>query len=186
MIRFLIVAAAALAQGPPGGGPSLSKEADVQDVVARMTAFDKDGDGKLARGEVSDARLLGLFDRADADKDGAVTKAELTALAEAEHSDAPDFDFGPPPGGGPGFDGFPGAPPSRPGEVLSPPLRQALELTPEQRGKIDELQAKVDAALAEILTDAQKAELKAAARPGPGPGGPPPGRGPGRRRPGPR
>ncbi|OJW12391.1 MAG: hypothetical protein BGO49_21300 [Planctomycetales bacterium 71-10] len=173
MISTLIVAVV-LAQGP-GGGPSLSKAADVEDLVGRMTAFDKDGDGKLTKAEVSDARLLGLFARADADGDGAVTKAELTALGEAEHSDTPDFDFGPggpPPGGPP--PGFPGTPAARPGEVLSPPVRKALNLTPEQRAKVDELQAKVDAALAEILTDAQKKELKAAAdRPAP----------PGRRRP---
>ena len=47
-----------------------------------MMAFDKDKDGKLTKAEVSDERLHRLFDRADADKDGFVTKQELTALAE--------------------------------------------------------------------------------------------------------
>lgn len=176
MISTMIVLAA-MAQGQ-----SLSKAADVDDLVGRMMAFDKDGDGKLTRLEIADARLLGLFARADADKDGSVTKAELTALGEAEHSGKPDF--GPPPGGpapgGPGFDGFPGTPAARPGEVLSPPVRQALQLTPEQLKRVDEVQAKVDEALAEILTDVQKRELKAVADlPGP-PSGP---HGPGRRRP---
>lgn len=170
MISTLIVAAV-LAQGP-GGRPSLSKAADVEDLVGRMMAFDKDGDGKLTRLEISDARLLGLFARADADGDGAVTKAELTALGEAEHSGTRGP--GPGPGGpSPGFDGFPGTPAARPGEVLSPPVRQALNLTPEQRAKVDELQAKVDAALAEILTDAQKKDLKSATDRSAPPGGPP-------------
>ena len=53
-----------------------------------MMAFDADKDGKLTRGEMTDARLLRMFDRADADKDGTVTKAELDRLGkEQEHRD---------------------------------------------------------------------------------------------------
>ena len=175
MLSTLLILAA-LAQGP-GREPTLSKAADVEDLVQRMTAFDKNGDGELTKDEITDARLLGLFTRADADGDGVVTKAELTTLGEAEHSDTPDFDFGPGPGGPPpGFDGRPGPggpppgfgrPPIRPGEILPDPIRQTLELTPEQRKKLDELQAKVDAELAEILTDTQRERLKTFAdRPG--------------------
>ena len=43
-------------------------------------AFDADRNGKLTKSEVTDARLLGLFDRADANKDGTVTKEELSWL----------------------------------------------------------------------------------------------------------
>ncbi len=46
-----------------------------------MMEFDKDKDGKLTRAEVTDERLIRLFNRADADKDGTVTREELTALA---------------------------------------------------------------------------------------------------------
>lgn len=75
-----------------------------------MMAFDKNGDGKLTKEEVTDERLHRLFDRADTNKDGVVTKEELIALAavmEAEMSQAggrggPGGDFGGPPGGGPG------------------------------------------------------------------------------------
>ncbi len=51
-------------------------QAPADGLVARMMAFDKDGDGKLTKSEVTDERLHRLFDRADADKDGTVTKAD--------------------------------------------------------------------------------------------------------------
>jgi hypothetical protein len=170
-------------------------------LVARMMAFDKDGDGKLSKSEVTDERLHRLFDRADADKDGTVTKAELTALAA---KDAASFGsprgFGPPgefgrpggfgPPGGPGRPGGPTTGPPRPGEILPSFLRRALDLTPEQKAQLDELQKDVDSRLAKILTDVQKKTLDQMRRrgpgrpgdfgppvrrePGPGPGGPPP------------
>jgi hypothetical protein len=170
----LIVASFAPAQNPAGA----------DDLVARMMAFDKDGDGKLTRSEVTDERLHRLFDRADADKDGSVTKAELTALAAKEQASfrgAPGG-FGPP-GGGPGGPGGPMMAPPRPGEILPLFLQRALNLTPEQKAQLDELQKDVDSRLAKILTDAQKKTLDQMRRRGPGgPGGFGP---PGRRRPGP-
>ncbi len=48
--------------------------------VKRMMEFDKNNDEKLTRAEITDVRLLDLFDRADANKDGFVTRAELTAF----------------------------------------------------------------------------------------------------------
>ena len=50
-------------------------------LVVRMMAFDKKHDGKLTKDEVTDPRLKRLFDEADANKDGVVTKDELIALA---------------------------------------------------------------------------------------------------------
>ena len=87
----LIAASFALAQNP----------APADGLVARMMAFDKDGDGKLTKSEVTDERLHRLFDRADADKDGTVTKAELAAL---EAKESASFR------GGPGGFGPPGGP----------------------------------------------------------------------------
>ena len=66
------------ANTPRNGPPSASV---VDSIVARMMAFDKNKDGKLTRDEITDQRLLRLFERADADKNGVVTKEELTALA---------------------------------------------------------------------------------------------------------
>ncbi len=162
-------------------------------LVARMMAFDKDGDGKLSKSEVTDERLHRLFDRADADKDGTVTRVELTALAA---KDAASFGRGsalPAASALPGGPGGPGGPmmgPPRPGEILPAFLRRALDLTPEQKAQLDELQKDVDSRLAKILTDAQKKTLDQMRRrgpggpggfgppgrrgPGPGPGGPPP------------
>jgi len=131
----LLIAAssAATAQGPGGGRAGPSGPADAADLVARMMAFDADKDGSLTKAEVTDERLLRLFNRADANKDGVVTKDELTGLAAKEHTE----DRGGPGGGGPGgggrgggrggpMMGFP-----RPGEVLPPMLQQRLGLTRE-------------------------------------------------------
>src|SRR5205809_718222 len=67
--------------GPKGGKGGLSGEALVEDIVNRMMAFDTNKDGKLTRDEITDTRLLRLFDKADADKDGVVTREELLAVA---------------------------------------------------------------------------------------------------------
>ncbi len=106
MIAFALLGAsplaiAAVAQRTPGDGPgaALTKLADVDDLVTRLLAFDKKRDDKLAKIEITDRRLHHLFDRADADNDGLVTKDELSAFAAREHSDVPDFGGGP---GGPG------------------------------------------------------------------------------------
>ncbi|HWE36110.1 MAG TPA: EF-hand domain-containing protein [Isosphaeraceae bacterium] len=171
-----LLAAATLAAAQRPG------EAD--DLVTRMMAFDKDKDGKLTKAEVTDDRLHRLFDRADADKDGTVTKAELTALAAKERATLRNGPGGPGGRGGPG--GF-GMGPPRPGVILPPPVRQALNLSSEQVKQLDELQKEVDAKLDKILTDDQKTQLQDMRRRGPGgpPGGPggfgPPG-GPGGRR----
>ncbi len=159
------VGAIATAQPPGGPGGGLSRSADVSDLESRMMAFDANKDGKLTRAELTDDRLVRLFGRADADKDGTVTKAELDALGEKEHIEDR---------GGPGFGG-PGGPPSRPGEVLSPMLQERLDLSDEQRSQVEKLQAEVDARLEKILNDEQKSTLQAARRRGPG--GVPPGGG---------
>ncbi len=155
-----------------------------------MMAFDENKDGKLTKDEVTDARLQRLFDRADADHDGTVTRQELTALAAREPAGGRGGfggpgggggpgGFGPPPGGGGpgGPGGFRGGPP-RPGEVLPAMFRDRLELTPEQTQQVDALQKDVDARLEKILTADQKAQLQQMRQRGPGGFGPPPG-GPG-------
>ena len=76
--------------------------------MARMMAFDRNGDGKLSKDEVTDARLQSLFKRADANKDGLVTKEELTALFKKDAA-AIVVRRGPGPRRGPG-----GFPPPRP------------------------------------------------------------------------
>ena len=65
-------------KGP--GGPAET----VATFVEKMMAFNKAKDGKLTKKELTDARLHGLFDRADANKDGVVTKEELEVLYAKE------------------------------------------------------------------------------------------------------
>ncbi|HVX15807.1 MAG TPA: EF-hand domain-containing protein [Pirellulales bacterium] len=185
----IVASATVLVAQPPafrGGGNRRGGGDVVAGSVAKMMAFDKDEDGKLSKAEVTDARLEALFDRADADKDGVVTKEELTALftreaASVRAGGGPGGRGGPPPGGpgGAGRFGPPeGSPFGRPriGEVLPRFLQDELELTSRQRAKLDELQADVDERLARILTEEQRQTL--AEMRDRGPGGPPPG-GPG-------
>src|SRR4051812_34374693 len=65
-------------QTAPPSGPANTSAVDA--FVARMMTYDKNKDGKLSRDEITDRRLLRLFDRADANRDGVVTREELTAL----------------------------------------------------------------------------------------------------------
>ncbi len=185
-VGWLCAAQAAIAQPPegPGAGPGrgFSKQEDADDLVSRMLAFDANKDGYLIRSEVTDNRLLRLFDRADADKNGRVTKSELTALAEKEHADLRGGPgFGPP--GGPGGFGPPGGPgfggPPRPGEILPAMVQDRLRLTPEQKNQLAGLQKEVDARLEKILNDDQRKQLIQMRRRGPGGFGPPGGGGPG-------
>jgi hypothetical protein len=104
----------------PASKDNPAKASAVDAIVARMMAFDKNKDGKLTRDEITDERLLRLFDRADANKDGVVTKEELVDLAtrmvaEEAAAGGQRGGFGPPDGppggggpGGPGGDGPPG------------------------------------------------------------------------------
>ena len=183
---LLIMAALAAAQGPGRGDPrEAQKAAEPDDLVARMMVFDKNKDGKLTMAEVTDERLHRLVERADANKDGFVTKEELTALDARETFSGrgggpggfgPGGGFGPPGGpGGPGMGGMP-----RPGEILPAMLRRRLNLTAEQEKRVADLQKEVDAKLAEILTAEQRDQLKAIRARGPGGFGPP--GGPGGRR----
>ncbi len=167
--------AASIAVAQRTGDNNRAGGAPQSDLVSRMMAFDKDKDGKLTRAEVTDERLLRLFDRADADKDGNVTRDELTALATREAAN----DRQSPSRGGPGGPGM--GPPPRPGEILPAMLQQRLGLSSEQKTQIEALQKEVDAKLAQILTDEQKTQLKQIRPRGPGGpggfgGGPPGGR----------
>jgi hypothetical protein len=50
-------------------------------------AFDRNGDGRLDREEVP-ARFQGLFERADTNKDGALTREELKQSASTSMDEA--------------------------------------------------------------------------------------------------
>jgi hypothetical protein len=181
---FALLASAtaiAFAQPPrPEGRPPGGDAGNVDSFLSRLMAFDANKDGRIQKDEVGDARLRPLIERADGDKDGVVTKDELTALF-AKESAALGPGRGPGPGavGGPVSPGprGPGGIPPQPGQVLPPFLQEALVLTEGQRKELDELQKEVDAKLAKILTEPQRQQLREMRERGPrGPGfGGPPG-----------
>lgn len=84
---------------------------DVTQFISKMLQFDKDGDGCLAASEMTDERLLPLFNRADLNSDAVVTRDELRIFFEKE---SPSRRAGPL---GPGTSGDPAGPngPSGPG-----------------------------------------------------------------------
>ncbi len=67
-------------RGEDGGGAAPAASAD--DLADTLMAFDRNGDGKLDRAELPD-RFHGLFDRADGNKDGSLTRDELKQSASA-------------------------------------------------------------------------------------------------------
>jgi Spy/CpxP family protein refolding chaperone len=153
-------------------------------LVTHMMRFDTRHNGKLTRDEITDDRLLRLFDEADANKDGIVTRDELIAIAVKLDSQVASDSGGPggPDGGrGMGFGGF-GGPgggrgmgrggPPAPGQILPPGLQNELGLTDQQKSELQTLQNEVDAQLAKILTPDQQQQLKQmSARGRGGPGG---------------
>ncbi len=101
--------------GPGFGGPGFG--GDPEAMIAETMRLDKNDDGKLDQSELGERRQ-GLMARADADKDGFVTKDELTK-AMTQRGGRGGFGGGRPgegrPGEGrPGEDGPPGE--GRPGE----------------------------------------------------------------------
>ncbi len=74
-------------RGGPGGRGGREKGAKTQppsadEMVQTLMAFDKNGDGQLTRDELPE-RMHGLFDRADADKNGILTVEEIRKAAQA-------------------------------------------------------------------------------------------------------
>lgn len=185
---------------PAPGGQGGQGGNSVEAAVTRLMAYDVNKDGKLSKDEVTDTRLQSLFQRADADHDGIVTKQELTALFTKE-AEATRGGPGGPGGRGPGGPGGPGAGPGgpggppdgpggpggpggrgpggpQPGQVLPPFLQDELNLTEAQRRDLQDLQKDVDTRLAKILTAEQMQQLRQMRGRGPGgPGGAPGGPG---------
>jgi hypothetical protein len=197
MLSICFAALAAVVRADEPGVPANNAPAHaayVDAFVTRMMAFSKNKDGKLTREEITDDRLVRLFDRIDVKHEGSVTKEQLVAFATKLAEEDNDGDRRGPggPGGGPGNDG-PGGPggdrggrgggpggrfgggPPRPGQILPGFLQERLNLTAEQKKQVETLQKEVDTKLARILTDDQKKQLKEMRNRGPGGNGPPPG-----------
>jgi hypothetical protein len=186
---FFVLTGSAQAQRYPQSTEKAKPTAEPE-LVSKMMAFDKNKDGELSRDEVTDERLLKLFDRADKNKDSIVTKEELIDVAKAEAPPAGGGRGGPggpggpgaggpggPGAGGPGGPGGPGRPgrggPPKPGQIMPDFMVEQLKLTDDQKKQLAELQKELDGKLDKLLTDDQKKMLKEMPR-GPmgGPGGP--------------
>lgn len=173
IIAFALVALSS-ADAQPGGKKSGKGSAEtLDDFVSRLMAFNKAKDGKLTKNDLIDPRLHDLFDRADADKNGVVTRAELEKLYASEKLEGGGFGdkkgkdgFGGDKKGKDGFgkgkDGgfFPKGGPPQPGQILQPFQQDALKLTEDQRAKLADLQKDVDSKLDQILTAEQKTQLR--------------------------
>jgi hypothetical protein len=176
---ILLLAASTTVAQP--GGKGKGKTETVDEFVDKVMAFNKAKDGKLTKTELTDPRLHALFDRADTNKDGVVTRAELEALFAREKLEGGGF--GGPDGdkkgkGGPDGEkkgkGPKGGGPPRPGQVLPPFIQDALDLTDSQKTQIADLQKEVDAKLEKILTAEQRQKMSEMRGKGKGPKGPPP------------
>lgn len=109
---FLMSISIAGAQSAPDSGHGPAKDYSQSSVVTRMMAFDKKHDGKLTRDEITDWRFLRMFDEADVNHDGVVTRRELEALAAKLDVPSPEGPGGfAGPGGPDGPGGFGGPPP---------------------------------------------------------------------------
>lgn len=69
--------------GGPGGQEGQRPPRDPAQMIERMMQNDANGDGKLAKDELPAQLADRMFDRADANKDGFIDKAELEAFAKA-------------------------------------------------------------------------------------------------------
>src|SRR5215468_1594974 len=112
----IVLCMVAFSDGQPPGGKGKKDKKDGPgagesiDLVTYMMSFNKKNDGKLTKEELTDTRLHRLFDRADTNKDGVVTREELAALVkqlDAENQGGGDFGPGKggPDKGGPGGPG---------------------------------------------------------------------------------
>jgi Spy/CpxP family protein refolding chaperone len=177
---LVVTAALTEAQAQPGGkgkgkGGKGGLPETADSFVGKMMAFNKAKDGKLTKAELTDTRLAALFDRADANKDGIVTREELAALYTREQIGAGPGGFGEKGKGDKGkgekkggfFDkggldkgkggkgGFP-----QPGTVLNPFFQDLLNLTDDQKKQVADLQKEVDVRLDKILTPEQRQQLR--------------------------
>ncbi|MDX2031585.1 MAG: hypothetical protein SF339_12995 [Blastocatellia bacterium] len=151
--------------GRGGRGPGERERApgnNAEEMVKTLMEFDGNNDGKLSKDEVPE-RLQGLFERGDANKDGALTREELKVAAEAQAA----------PGGAAGREGRrEGRPGGRggPGAMQrGNPVQAALDADNDGAISTAEIE-NAPAALRKLDRNGDGQLTEEEVRPGPGPG----------------
>ena len=174
----------AVAQGPRSADDPAKKDQKQKEstLVTKLMSYSKKTPGKVSRDEVTDERLLRLFDMADTNKEGVVTKDQLIAAAAKLEADVPQGGGrGGPGGGGPGGPGGggrggpggggggPGGPgggfggrggPPQMGVIMPDFMQEELKLTEEQKKQVSAIQKEVEVKLEKLLTAEQKKQYK--------------------------
>ncbi len=85
LLGCLAVATVAIAQPPRdrGGDDDHQGPNERQSPIERIMSLDKNNDGVVEEAELVETRLQRIFDRADSNQDGKLTRAELTAAMES-------------------------------------------------------------------------------------------------------
>lgn len=162
--------------GPREGGPRPGgdRQFNPEQMIERIMRLDENNDGKVSKDEVGEGRMQGIFDRADADSDGFLTKEELKEMfsrrpggdrpGPGREGDRP----GPRPGmgPGPGMGMGPG-----PGMMMMPFVMERLELSEEQRRELRALHEETQKKMMGILNEEQRKQLKEMMENRPGPRG---------------
>jgi hypothetical protein len=167
LMAAMAVSFIAVAQEAP---PPADQKSQESALVTKMMGYGKKQKGKVSRDEVTDERLLRLFDLADTDKKGVITKEQLlpaVAKFEAEQSQrrsranaggGPGGPGGPGGFGGRGPGGFGGRPPM--GVLMPNFVQDELGLSDAQRKQLADLQKETDNKLDMILTAEQRQKYK--------------------------
>src|SRR5579859_20491 len=130
-IGLVVVGLSGVAFGQAGGaGSGQKKDYSTSPVFVKMMAMDKNKDGKLTKDEITDPRLMRLFDEADTNHDGVVTREGLLALAAKLEAEVPAGSGRGGPGGAGGGPGGCDGPRGGPGGFDGPP-----DGGPEGRGR---------------------------------------------------
>ena len=150
-------------EAAPVGPPRRVRPAD---RAILFLTLDADRDGRVSRAEVTQPGAVAFFIRADADTDDFVTAAEVSALLAREPAFLNDkFWIALQPEDVATTSNYPPAGSTRPGQLFPVATLNQLNLTPQQQAKLKALQQQVDSELQQFLTAEQRQMLESLSSP---------------------